>query len=330
MSVFVGIDVSARTFDLVVRQAAKNGRPERFAQTPAGISKACRQLKALAPEGVVLEATGIYYLDLALALVEQGLPVSVINPRSYRHFAAMMLTTSKTDAGDAALLAEYAERMTPRLWTPPALDRLELRDLGRQINRLMASRTRAKNRLHALRSKRSTSALLLEDAEEGVEALQRRIERLSRAAQAVIDADTDLARHCAHMQQGKGLGPASAIAILAELCVLPDHLKAPQVARHAGLDVRVRQSGSSVDKPGRLSKEGNTYLRAALYMPVMTAVRHDPRAQAFYNALVGRGKKKLQAQCAVMRKYLTGIWACIQTETPFDSTLLFSEEHFNA
>lgn len=327
MSVFVGIDVSARTFDLVVRQAAQNGPPERFEQTPTGIDKACRRLKALTPEGVVLEATGIYYLDLALALVEQGLPVSVINPRSYRHFSEVLLTTSKTDAEDAALLAEYAERMTPRLWTPPALDRLELRDLGRQINRLMSSRTRAKNRLHALRSKRSTSALLLEDAKDAVEALQRRIERLSQAAQAVIDADTDLARHSAHLQEGTGFGPASTIAILAELCVLPGHLKSPQVSRHAGLDVRVRQSGSSVSKPGRLSKAGNAYLRAALYMPAMTAVRHDPRAKAFYDALVGRGKKKLQAQCAVMRKYLTGIWACIQTETPFDSALLFSEEH---
>lgn len=327
MSVFIGIDISARSFDLVVRQMGQNGRPERFAQTPAGINKACQRLKQLTPVGVVLEATGIYYLDLAIALVEQGLPVSVINPRSYRHFAEMMLTTSKTDAGDAALLAEYAERMTPRLWTPPALDRLELRDLGRQINRLMASRTRAKNRLHALRSKRSTSVLLLEDAQEGIDALNRRIKRLSRAAQAIVDADTDLTRHCTHLQQGTGLGPASTIAILAELCVLPDHMKAPQVVRHAGLDVRVRQSGSSVDKPGRLSKAGNAYLRSALYMPAMTAVRHDPRAKAFYEALVGRGKRKLQAQCAVMRKYLTGIWACIQASTPFDSTLLFSEEH---
>ena len=67
----------------------------------------------------------------------------------------------------------------------------------------------------------------------------------------------------------------------------------------------------------------------ALYMPAMSAVRHDVRAKAFYEALTGRGKKKIQAQCAVMRKYLVGIWACMQTQTTFDSTLLFSEKHLN-
>ena len=65
-------------------------------------------------------------------------------------------------------------------------------------------------------------------------------------------------------------------------------------------------------------------------MPAMSAVQHDPRAKAFYDALVARGKKKIQALCAVMRKYLTGMWACIKNETAFDSSLLFSEEHIKA
>lgn len=330
MSIFVGIDVSARTFDLAVRQAGENRPAERFAQTSTGIDQACRQLQSLVPERIVLEATGVYYLDLARALADADLPVSVINPRSARHFAELTLSTSKTDSRDAALLAEYAERMAPRPWTPPTLSRLRLRDLGRQINRLIASRTQAKNQLHALRSKQDTDPLLLEDAQEGIDALDRRIQRLSKAAQALIDADTDLARHCKHLKAGAGLGPASTIALLAELTVLPGHLKAPQVVRHAGLDVRVQQSGTSVNKPGRLSQGGNTYLRAGLFMPAMTAIRHDPRAKAFYDRLVKRGKKKRQAQCAVMRKYLTGIWACIQTNTPFDSRLLFSEVHETA
>lgn len=118
--------------------------------------------------------------------------------------------------------------------------------------------------------------------------------------------------------------------MLGELSVLPRCLKARQVSRFAGLDVRLTQSGTSVNRPGRLSKAGNAYLRSALYMPALSAVRHDSRAQAFYEALLARGKKKMQALCAVMRKYLTGLWACLQTETAFDSTRLFSEEHMKA
>jgi transposase len=277
-----------------------------------------------------MEATGIYYLDLAVALTEADLPVSVINPKSFRHFAELTLTRTKTDGVDSALLAEYAERMAPKLWTPPEPVCLELRDLGRQINRLTGSRTQAKNRLHALQSKNSTSSLLLEDQQEGIEFLEKRIKRLREAAETLIAGHEALSRHYNNLQQATGMGKASTLSILAELCVLPDDMKAPQVSRFAGLDVRLTQSGSSVNRPARLNKAGNAYLRAALYMPAMSAVRSDERAKAFYDALVGRGKKKIQAQCAVMRKYLTGIWACMKNETPFDSALLFSDEHFKA
>lgn len=327
MCTSVGIDIAARTFDLVVRQAGKVGKPESFNQTPADHATVIRQMQKLQPDVIVMEATGIYYFDLAVALAQAGLPVSVINPKSFRHFAALKLTGTKTDGIDAALLAEYGERMAPRLWTPPEEACLALRDIGRQINRLIGTRTQAKNRLHALMATRHRVPLLIEDEREGIAWLDRRIDRLSQAALALIEDHAVLARHFAHLCAAKGIGTATALAVLAELMVLPAGLKASQVSRYAGLDVRLTQSGSSVNRPARLSKAGNAYLRAALYMPAMCAVRHDPRAKAFYETLVARGKKKIQAQCAVMRKYLTGLWACIQTDSAFDSSLLFSEEH---
>src|SRR5690625_1552546 len=330
MSVFVGIDIAANTFDLAVRQTGKSLKAESFKQTPEGHAQASKRLKALEPQLIVMEATGIYYLDLAVALVQAGLPVAVINPKSFRHFATLKLAGSKTDGLDAALLAEYGERMQPGCWTPPDATRLALRDIGRQINRLTGARTQAKNRLHALQAKRSTLALLLEDEQQGIRWLDQRIERLTQAALALIAKSDTLSRHLANLRSAKGVGQATALAVLGELSVLPRCLKARQVSRFAGLDVRLTQSGTSVNRPGRLSKAGNAYLRSALYMPALSAVRHDSRAQAFYEALLARGKKKMQALCAVMRKYLTGLWACLQTETAFDSTRLFSEEHMKA
>lgn len=327
MPAAVGIDITAKTFDMVSRHSGKPSKPVSFKQTPEGHAAVIKQLKALKPRSIVMEATGIYYLDLAVAMAKAGLPVSVINPKSFRHFAALKLNGTKTDGVDAGLLAEYGERMAPRLWTPPRSLDLMLRDLGRQINRLTGSRTQAKNRLHALSSTHTTHPLLIEDEREGIALLDRRIERLTNAAMELIQQDETLSRHMENLSAAKGVGQATAIAVLAELMVLPRDMKAPQVSRYAGLDIRLTQSGSSVNRPARLSKAGNAYLRGALYMPAMSAVRYDPRAKAFYDVLVARGKKKVQAQCAVMRKYLTGMWACIKNETAFDSTLLFSEEH---
>jgi len=327
MNVFAGIDIAAKSFDLVIRRNGKNRVVESFKQTCEGHDQAVRKLAALNPERVVMEATGIYFLDLALRLHEAELKVSVINPKSFHRFAELKLNGSKTDAIDSALLAEYGERMEPRLWTPPAAQHLALRDIGRQINRLIHARTQAKNRLHALRISKATPALLVEDEQEGVEWLDCRINRLSEAAKELILQSQSLALPWQNMMAAKGIGEASAIAILAELAVLPEQMKSPQVSRHAGLDVRLTQSGTSVNKPGRLNKAGNAYLRSALYMPAMCAARCQPETKAFYDALLARGKKKRQAQCAVMRKYLTGLWACMKAGTPFDAKRLFSDQH---
>ncbi len=326
MQDYVGIDIGAKSVVVSVRRAGRTLTTQEFRQTPEGHQALCKKLGRRVA-CVVLEATGIYYLDLAVALCRAGLPVAVINPRSFHHFAQLKLNNSKTDPVDAALLAEYGECMKPALWQAPNETLMGLRDIGRQINRLTAARTQAKNRLHALCSKSSTLALLIEDETDGIERLNSRIERLTKAALELIDQQPHYKQHLANITSAKGIGQASAIAMLAELSVLPRELKSPQVSRYAGLDVRLCQSGTSVNKPGRLSKAGNAYLRSAFYMPAMSAVRHDPNAKAFYEALQKRGKKKIQALCAVMRKYLTGVWACLKLGVPFDSAELFSDKH---
>src|SRR5690554_447732 len=327
MSASVGIDISANTFDVVVFNQGTFSKHVRFRQSIEDHKKLIAQLGKLRPERIVLEATGVYYYDLAVALSEAGLPVSVINPKSSKHFAQLKLQNSKTDAIDAALLAEYGARMQPRTWTPPAPAHQALRSLGRQINRLIGNRAQARNRLHALKATRTTPQVLIDDELEAVATLERRIEKLRAAADALLDEAPELKRMHAHLCAAKGIGEATALALLAELSVLPEHLKSAQVSRYAGLDVRLYQSGSSVQDKSRISKAGNAYIRSALYMPAMSAVRFDPYAKAFYEALVGRGKTKMQALVAVMRKYLTGIWACIRNDTPFDSSALFSQIH---
>ena len=185
-----------------------------------------------------MEATGIYYLDLAMELAAAGLPVSVINPKSFHNFAKLMLKNSKTDAIDAQLLADYGERMSPRLWTPPTAIQLELRAIGRHINRLTCHRTRAKNELHALKATQTTLTMLIEDEEEAIEAFDKRIERFRLAGRALIDNCPTLSAQFGHMIAAPGMGEISVFAALAELTTLPVTLKSAQVSRHAGLDVR--------------------------------------------------------------------------------------------
>ena len=73
--------------------------------------------------------------------------------------------------------------------------------------------------------------MLIEDEQDGIEQLERRIKRLTQAALALITGNATLAAHFSHITAAKGIGETSAIAILAELCVLPSTMKSPQVSR---------------------------------------------------------------------------------------------------
>ncbi|MHC8379721.1 IS110 family RNA-guided transposase [Pseudomonas sp. MDT1-16] len=327
MNTHVGIDIGAKTSAMGWRQNGKTVGQWDIQHTPKGRKAAVNKMMGLKPLSVVMEATGIYYLDLALELHAAGLPVSVINPKSFHNFAKLMLQNSKTDQIDAQLLAEYGERMAPRLWVPPTADQMMLRAIGRHINRLIGHRTRAKNELHALQATDTSIELLIADEKDAIAALDTPIDRLKKAALDAIAKCPNLTLQFRCMMAAPGVGEASAIAALAELTTLPVTLKSAQVSRYAGLDVRLTQSGTSVNRPGRMSKCGNAYLRAAMFMPAMTAIRCDENVKAFYEALVARGKKKMQAIGAVMRKYLTGLWACMRSGEEFDTAKLFSEKH---
>lgn len=320
----VALDVGARKHAFAVRMGDKEENGE-LDNTPDAITrflkargKQCQRLR------VIVEATGIYYLDLALQVVEAGAEVMVINPKAGHHFARAMNQRNKTDAIDARMLLAYLQRMAFQPWQPPDVAVLALRQFGRHLGRLSEHRTRMKNQLHALVSTRTSPRVLREDLETAVADLDRRIARLSEEAMKLVEADAAMSRQFEALDSIVGVGQASALALLGELLVLPQDMNSRACVCHAGLDVRIHQSGTSVMLAPRLSKHGNKHLRRALYMPAMAAIAHDPHARAFRDRLVGRGKKKMQALAAVMRKLLTAAWALVRNPAQYDGSKLFA------
>jgi len=204
MNCFVGIDIAAKSFDLVIRKNSRSEKVKNYKQTGKDYDKVIAQLKVQNPTMIVMEATGVYYLDLAVRLSTANLPVAVINPASYKKFAELKLIQSKTDAIDASLLAEYGECIRPHLWSAPSTHSLQLKDIGRQINRLTGAKVKAKNRLHALHSKSMSSPRVIQDEQEGIEAYSLRIKNLTRAAKEIIENDESLALHFSHIKQTVG------------------------------------------------------------------------------------------------------------------------------
>lgn len=316
------IGASSHTFAAQLDDKVETGKidntPEAIGRVLQSRLKRCERLQ------VLMEGTGIYYLDLALQAAEAGAEVMVVNPKAAHHFAKAMSQRSKTDLLDAKMLLAYLQRMDFVPWTPPARIALELRQFGRHLLRLVEQQTRSKNQLHALRSTQTAPAELVEDLVEAIELLDRRIARLTAKAMERVHGDAEVLARFEALDSIKGVGEATAIALLAELLVLPREMNSRACVSHAGLDVRLRQSGTSVDAAPKLSKHGNRYLRRALYMPAMSAIAHDPHARAFRDRLIAKGKKPKQAIAAVMRKMLTAAWALVRNPDHYDGARLYA------
>lgn len=321
---YVGIDVSARTLVVAVAGEGRGWQVRELANTAAGHKQLQQMLRAgKGRTRVCVEASGNYSLDVSLVL--HRLPqveLSVINPRMARRFAQSLGERSKTDPVDARVLAEYAARMPLQPWTPPGAAALKLRGMTRAIEALVRTQTQGKNRQHALAASTALPRVVAQELARHEKYLRHRIEQLRKQARRVVEADPQLQRQWRRLQSVPGIGEASALAILGEIAALPATLDARQWVAHSGLDPQHHRSGSSIDWRPRISRAGNPRLRAALYMPALVAVQHEPHLGRFYQRLVARGKAKLQALTAVMRKLLHGIHAMLRHDQNYDGAKL--------
>ena len=297
----------------------------RFANTAAGHKKFIRwATKGGRPARICLEATGIYSLEFALALHHaKNVEVMVVNPRAIKDFTRACMQRAKTDAVDAGGILDYLERMPFVAWQPPAAEVLQLQAINRRIVQLNTELAREKNRRHASEFAGACADAIAHDIEVNIHHLERRIERMHDSGLKLVRGVPALATKLAHLVSTKGIAEASAMRLLGELLVLPDELAAPQWVAHAGLDPRPYDSGTSVHRPRCISKVGNRHLRAALYMPALVAIQHEPNVKAFYDKLVAAGKKPMQAVVAVMRKLLHAIWGMLKHDQDFDGNKFF-------
>ena len=323
---FVGIDISADELVVAVERDGESLPVTSFENDTTGHRKLIRWLtKSTRPVRVCLEATGVYGLDLSLALHRtKGIEVMVANPRAIKDFARAFLQRSKTDALDAAVILEFVKRMPFQVWQAPPVEIQQLRAISRRITALTKNMTMEKNRLHASDHSEELTKFTRDDIASHIEYLAQSIRRLGEEAVAMIRQNPELSREFDHLVSVKGIAQASATQILAELAVLPGDMTSRQWVAHAGLDPRHHESGTSIHKPARVTKAGNKYLRSALYMPALVAIRHEPNVRAFYEKLVARGKKPLQAIVAVMRKLLHAIYGMLRHDRDFEGEKFFA------
>jgi len=268
-------------------------------------------------ERVVFESTSNYSLDMAFALSAARLPVCAINPRQSRSFANSLGRRAKTDRVDAQVLALAASKLDVPVWTPPSPAALQLRSLMRRISELKDFVIAERNRLHAEKAAQSLGEIVEQSIQRQLASLEAEIKLLEKQADELVASQAELANNVRLLCSMVGIGAYSAKALLGELLCSPPQLSCRQWVAWAGLDPQPRDSGQH--QPGRhISRMGNKRLRVLLYMPALVAANHTGVIKQYYENLLARGKAKMCALCAVMRKMLHAIWGILHHQQPFN------------
>ena len=292
-AVYVGIDVSKERLDVYLHPL-----DERMAivNDAGGWRRLRRRLEALAPALVVMEATSKYHRAVHRRLDAGAIPVAVVNPLRARLFAEARGRLGKTDAIDARMLALMAEQLAPRPTAPLSAEAEAVQELARARACAVAEKTAVGQRRDV-----AATAFLRRELAARLASLERHIARLEAEIDRIAAADADMARRKAVLLSIPGIGPVTAITLIADLGEL-GRLSDKQVASIAGLAPHPKDSGACQGQ--RRTGGGRSGLRSALYMAAVAAIRANPDLKAFHRRLIDNGKPFKVAITAVMRKLL--------------------------
>ena len=290
----VGIDIAKRHMDL---HLLPEGKTARFDNDSEGIRQ-CRLFLAQArPERILLEATGGYETALVLELQAAGMPVVVINPRRVRDYARSCNQLAKTDRIDARILAEFAAH--------PRVVLRELPDAKARQRKVLVARRDQLVAMHVAESNRrehATEAFIKKSLRAILTMIEKQIAAVDRELARHIAADESLQRKVQILDSAPGIAATTAAMLVTELPEL-GQVNRHEIAALVGLAPLNRDSGQYRGK--RMTGGGRVRIRTALYMPVLAAIRCNPKIKTFYQRLVDNGKSKMAALVAAMRKLLT-------------------------
>jgi transposase len=301
----VGIDVAKDRLDIAC--AEPTSLAAAYDNTAEGHAALIEALTDLAPETVLMEATGGYERPLVAALLAHGLPAIVVNPRQVRDFAKATGRLAKTDRIDASVLLAFAEKIKPK---PRPLADGKTRLLQDKLTRrrqLVQMRTAETNR-----HKQAHHDDLKKNIQQSINFFNQQI--------AALDEDLDqLIRECPAWRETEdllksvpGLGDGTARALIAELPEL-GKISRQQIAALVGVAPINRDSGQM--RGQRTTAGGRRTVRCALYMATLSATRHNALIRAHYQKLLAAGKAKKSALVACMRKLLTVLNAMLRDRT---------------
>jgi len=334
----VGLDVAKKDFkvslhQLFLDQGRRIKSSKTFNNTLSGFKAFVKWIEQKrdkdlsVPVRITMEATGVYYEQLAHYLNEQTeYYVSVVLPNMSKSYFKSLNIKSKTDKIDASVLGQMGLERDLKEWYPFSAAIRVLKQLTRDRASQLDHRTQIKNQLHALSHSYHPNKKVISRLKRRLKLLDVQIKATEVEIEKQINRDKDLKRKVDAICKMKGLGLTTIAVVIAETNGFEMFTSRAQLISWAGYDIVQNESGSSVYGKSRISKKGNKHIRRALYFPALVAKQHDERMGALYDRVFEKSFISKKAQVAVQRKLLLIIFALFKNDQAYDAEYLEKQE----
>jgi transposase len=337
VKIVYGIDISMDEFTVLNGEFFDNterevGNIKKFKNDTNGFNKLFsyhqnqqNKYDSEVPVWFVMESTGVYYENLAYFLHEKGLNVHVALPNKIKNFIRTSEIRSKTDALDAHAITLYGLEKQPRRWEPPKEKTKLLKELSRELISTKEILALIKNQLHSKNSAHKTNLVTIKRINEQIKFYKKLIRRIEKNIKKIIEEDLTYKSKIEKITRIKGVGVQTVVGVLSETNHFETVENRRQLTSFVGLDVIENQSGKKEGRR-RISKKGNSYIRKSLYMPALSAIKHDNKMKHLYERVCERNgwKNKKSGIIAVMRKLLHIIFALWKNDTEYDPNYVTS------
>jgi len=330
VNTYIGVDMAKATFDACFTDG---GAVRTFNNNERGITSFFRaiipntssvQLKESEPNNrsesmsnvnntihIGVESTSHYHMLLCIRAKEQEYTPILINPLITNKYAQTNLRKAKTDKIDARIIRYCTMQGEGYEWQETA-ETLTLKHLVRERDYLAKLEWIMRARGMSIGDKGkaireplpTTTKDILGCIEDKMKEVEKHLRQYRKEEQKLL-------------QSIPGVGPLTAAACVSEVQDITRFKRPKQLIAFIGIDPKVHQSGSSIDKYRKISKRGNTILRTRLYNACSVAVLHDNQFKTYFHKKKDQGKPYRVALVATMNKMARVIHSVWTHNTPY-------------
>ena len=308
----IGLDVSKDTIDATLITTKGSKEYIKISNNTEGFENLINWIKTkrIRKIAISMEATGIYY-EQAAEYLSVLYTIFVINPLKIKEYAKSQFSHTKTDKADSKLIAEFTNRHLDKLTPFRPSENPILYKLINLLQQLKEQQKETQNRLHTAKD------IYIKSTHEAIiELLEEKIDQTSKRIEGMIKQKESLNIEYQNLQTIPAIGKETAVILLRHLTD-KNFETANKFVAFAGLSPKIEQSGTSVNKKGRLSRYGHRQLKRALFMPALVAYRMNVFPQLVSN-LEAAKKPKMIIIVALMRKLAKIAFYIHKTKKPFD------------